>query len=46
MASSINIAFIYNKNPSLTHNIDIVIERRDISLLASNKVSDFVGVTN
>lgn len=46
MACSINIVFTYKKNPSLTNNTDIVIEMKDISLLASKKVSDFVGVTN
>lgn len=46
MASSINIAFITPRIQGLTHNIDIVIWRRAISLSASNKVRDFADGTN
>lgn len=46
MASSVNIAFITPRIQGLTHNIDTDRQRRAISLLASNKVSDFVGGTN
>lgn len=46
MTSSINIAFITARIQGLTRNIDIAVQKRAISLLASNKVSDFVGGTN